>query len=378
MYKPILNKGIAIATGLAAVVALGFYVAQWSAESFTLVPDAEAATQAKGAGGRSNPSTGARAGAGQGGAYGGGQAFEDRILRGGSRRVIIILEDDDSDRPDWAQGNRDLNPHAQGGGQPPGAGVKKGDLYGDLYVILRDANGEPVLDTNGHVQLILSDGSVIQLTEDGEIPPEYVDMVVEVEFSRLSVVRSPDKVAEQALAEALSKLDSASNVTLDAAGRLVVDGVTIDSPLENLAIYVYVMTTDEAITWAPTGFDPSSLLGAASDKTTNVSLDQLIYLNTISGINYVDVVSGELQYYDYSTYDYSREVAFADAIVTYLKDVNGDGNYVLVTEPVMEAVFQNTTWTDPTADGGADDFAQAADDTRAVIEFIHSVPVPAT
>ncbi len=62
--------------------------------------------------------------------------------------------------------------------------------------------------------------------------------------------------------------------------------------------------------------------------------------------------------------------------MTYLKDVNGDGTYVLVTESVMEAVFDNVTWTDPTLDGGADDFAQAADDTRAVIEFIHAVPVP--
>jgi hypothetical protein len=34
-------------------------------------------------------------------------------------------------------------------------------------------------------------------------------------------------------------------------------------------------------------------------------------------------------------------------------------------------VFNNTNWVDPTATGGADDFATAADDYRAVIEFVH-------
>lgn len=61
--------------------------------------------------------------------------------------------------------------------------------------------------------------------------------------------------------------------------------------------------------------------------------------------------------------------------MTYLKDVDGDGDYETVTESIMDAVFGGTDWTDTTA-GGADDFAQAADDARAVIEFVHEVPVP--
>jgi hypothetical protein len=148
------------------------------------------------------------------------------------------------------------------------------------------------------------------------------------------------------------------------------------------------MTTDDPIPWAPDGFDPASLLGAASDKTTTVSIDQMVYLNTILGINYVDVSSGTVVYYDFATYDYSRAVVFAGTTVTYLKDEDGDGTYEQVTESVMDAVFGGADWVDPSYDpatttdaGGADDFAQAADDARAVIDFIHSVPVatvPAT
>ncbi|MCQ4267828.1 MULTISPECIES: hypothetical protein [unclassified Pseudomonas] len=38
---------------------------------------------------------------------------------------------------------------------------------------------------------------------------------------------------------------------------------------------------------------------------------------------------------------------------------------------LYDAVFGGTTWTDPTVDGGADDFAAAANDYLQVIEFVH-------
>ncbi|MDE2465744.1 MAG: hypothetical protein KGO02_18820, partial [Alphaproteobacteria bacterium] len=39
-------------------------------------------------------------------------------------------------------------------GKPSGAGTKKGDEFGDLWIILRDANGVPILNANGFVQPI--------------------------------------------------------------------------------------------------------------------------------------------------------------------------------------------------------------------------------
>ena len=48
-----------------------------------------------------------------------------------------------------------------------------------------------------------------------------------------------------------------------------------------------------------------------------------------------------------------------------------DGVYVPTVVNLYDAVFNNTTWVDPTAVGGADDFATAADDYLSVIEFVH-------
>ncbi len=328
-------------------------------------------------------------GQGQGGAGAGGQMrgqgsgddimsiLEDRVFRGKGRRVIIILEDDgddDSDRPAWAQGNRDLNPHSKGGGRPEGSGTKKGDLYGDLWIILRDENGEPILDANGHVQPVLADGTVVQLTEEGDLPAEYEDLVVEVELGRTSVSRAPSQVLAHSLDEVLTKLDGATVVTLDEAGRLVIDGTTIDSPLENLAVYTYLLTGG-TIDGLPDGFDVASMLGAATDKTGALSIDEVVYLNNILGVNEINVATGTIDYYDFSSYDYSRADAYAGVTITYLSDPDGDGVYDTVTEDLMDAVFDGQDWSDSTT-GGIDDFAQSADDARAVIEFLHNVPVP--
>lgn len=365
----------------AATLVGAFAVIQYGLSDHTdLISPAQAAQQqsagqgqgkGQGAGGQVRPGQGKHGTAGS-------STLEEKIFRGGGRRVIIVIEgDDDSDRPEWAQGNRELNPHRPNvGGKPAGAGSKKGDLYGDLWIILRDENGEPTLDEYGHVQPILADGTVIQLTPEGDVPDEYADLLVEVEFSRLSVARSPDKVTEHALEEALTKLSAATIVTVDAAGRLVVDGVTIDSPLENLSLYVYVMAGG-TLPVTVEGFDVTALLGAASDKTTPVTIDALVYLNSILGINQVDLPSGTIEYYDFSTYDYTRD-SYSSVMVSYLVDPDGDGTYETVTESLLDAVFDGQTWTDTTA-GGADDFVQSADDSRAVISFLHEamiVPAP--
>jgi hypothetical protein len=375
---------------LAATSALALaLVATPFALSFTESGDLSASPQQATAQGAQNK--GARQGGGAGGAGGaGGQmgqggsgdimsVIEDRIFRGSGngKRIIIILEEDgeeDSDRPAWAQGNRELNPHSRGGGQPAGAGVTKGDLYGDLWAILRDENGEPILDQYGHVQPVLADGTVVQLTEDGELPAEYEDLVVEVELGRTSVARSPEQVLDHALDEALAKIDAGSIVTLDEAGRILVDGVAIDSPLENLALYTLIMTGG-TVDKLPSNFDPAALLGAATDKTSPLSIDEVVYLNSVLGVNQVDLANGTTVYYDFSDYQYDRTAAYDGVTVTYLADPEGDGTYVTVTESVMDAVFDGQTWTDSTA-GGVDDFVQSADDARAVIEFFHEVPVP--
>ena len=148
---------------------------------------------------------------------------------------------EDSDRPAWAGAKGGKNEH---GTKPATSGSKKGDLYGDLYVILRDANGVPILSAAGFVQPIDKDGNLIPL--DAEGAPIDLTLALPVEFSRLSAGRSPNQVLDQRAEEVLTLLNSATAITTDAAGRLVVTTAsgtsTIDAPLENLAIYVALMT----------------------------------------------------------------------------------------------------------------------------------------
>ena len=63
--------------------------------------------------------------------------------------------DEDSDRPEWAG----VPGGKAGGGTSPDAGGS-GDLYGDIYVILRDDHGVPILNANGFVQPIDADGTL--------------------------------------------------------------------------------------------------------------------------------------------------------------------------------------------------------------------------
>ncbi len=328
--------------------------------ALTLAAPLAAGAQGKGQG----PGAGGKGDKGQQGGQGG---------RGQGGPVPGPRGDDDSDRPPWAGGDREENPHAQGGGPPDEAGTKKGDLYGDLWILLRDENGEPILSAEGFVQPIDADGQIIPLDEEGH--PVDESLVQEVELGRLSVARSPSKVTGHALDEAISKLTAATTITLDDAGRLVMDGeTTIDSPLENLALYEEYMTEGGLAGVAlPAGFDPAALLGAAADKTGEITIDVLVYQNSILGVNTVNS-DGSITYHDFSSYDYDRASTYTGTI-TYLKDTDGDGVYETVTESIMDSVFDGTNWTDATA-GGADDFAQAADDARAVIEFVHAMPTP--
>ena len=370
-----LKNTLLLTTGLIG----GVLLAQGGLTDLITKAQAQQAGQGQGQGNMGGASDQGAGGAGYGGGTAtGGTLLEDRVFRGNGQRITIIIEDsvdEDSDRPDWAMGNRELNPHSQGGGPPVGSGTRKGVLYGDLWEILRDENGEPILDDYNNVQPVLEDGTVVQLTPEGDVPEEYADLLVEVDFGRLNVGRAPPQVTDHALDEALTKLADAATVTVDEAGRLIVDGATIDSPLENLALYIYVMEGG-ALPVSVVGFDPAALLGAAADKTGKINVDLLVYENSILGINQVTLPSGTTVYYDFSTYEYSRD-GYADVLVTYLVDPDGDGVFTPLTESVLEAVFDNESWIDETA-GGADDFAQSADDSRAVIEFFHEAMVVPT
>ena len=97
----------------------------------------------------------------------------------------------------------------------------------------------------------------------------YADLVQEVEFGRLNLGRAPDAVLDHAFDEAIRNINNAKSITLDASGRLFLttdvydefltnpDGTplyletvskAIDSPLENLALYIKLMKDGHLIT----------------------------------------------------------------------------------------------------------------------------------
>jgi hypothetical protein len=323
---------------------------------------------------------------GRGGESGsGGSSGREAAPRGGKSMNDVLRGDsaaeegeEDSDRPPWAGPSpTGENPHQQGGGKPGGAGTNKGDSYGDLWVVLRNpVTGVPILNDDGFVQPVDADGNVIPLNDEGE--PLDESLVQEVDFGRLNIGRAPTKVFDHSLNEALDKISSATTLTLDPAGRIEVDGEAIDSPLENLALYVALMTDDSRLDPVEdklhalydsnniTTLDlAASLLAAGADKTGTVTVDMVAYLNTIYNIA---SMTGDDYPASYTTFDYDRAATY-DGTVTYYQQA-ADGTVTQVTEPIMEAVFNNEPYT--SADGaGITDFTQAVDDALQVIEFIH-------
>lgn len=349
-----------------------------------LIPAAQAAED----GGQKGAMGANRGGAGKGQALPG-----SAIHRGGNKSIGKILDDDggdeDSDRPEWAQGNKEANPHRGEGSA--GSDTEKGVDYGDIWVILRDDLGNPILDANGNVQpcVDLACTETLTLTADGELDPADVDKVIEVEFGRLNISRAPSSVLEHSLIEALSKLDGGvlgEDVTLDPAGRLVIDGSTIDSPLENLALYEALLTApvdaDGNVTLSVTtnveGAGTvtysfvvpadmrlnlaASAIAAASDKTGELTIDEVV---NISKFLEVDDELAALV----GTYQYSDSVY--DSVQVWILVETSPGIY----EPKLVSVTDYVSFTPvPAIDGdsdGIDRFTQAADDAVQVLEFVH-------
>ncbi|HBM08728.1 hypothetical protein CXF92_15510 [Pseudomonas sp. Choline-3u-10] len=380
----------------AFLVALAAPLVVGSTLSLSFVSSSVAAEHS-GSGKGGSDSHGSRGG--QGGKGGGGEKGQGGSSKGGGKGTVDKIfradasEEEDSDRPEWAgvKGGK-----SGGGGKPFGAGTKKGDLFGDMYILLRDVNGVPLEDTNGDELVVAfhydSTGALVPVTDaDGKLVAiprnEEGDLLTsvtvgdttldvvpgEIELGRLNLGRSPAKVLDQALNEALSKLTAdGAVIAIDSSGRLTVDGTTIDSPRENLALYDQYMAsgTIPGVT-LPAGFDPAALLAAAGDKTGTIGVDTLVYMNSILGIN-----SGTT-YYDFSDYQYDRTATWADATATVLvldagnPDDAADDVYRPTLVNLYDAVFGGTSWTDPTTEGGADDFAAAANDYLQVIEFVH-------
>ena len=355
-----------------------------------------------------------------------------------------------------------------GGGNGGGGG---GDMappdYGDLIILYRDADGVPI--PSDEVQVpdpetgLLVDGGLcwqpIAFNVDDETAcpaecvvasaPEGADVVAvnqyscgvevgcsgctqEVDFGRINAARSPVTVFDSQLADVIVNLATADCTALDPAGRMIAiraaealdDNLlsTIDSPLQNLAIYRQLMLTGSIGVALPQDADPIDTaargLGVGSDKSGEVNVDLVAYLNQIMGLTdpatttildpklcetYREEVQGVIQlvekcFLNYGNvppsglaYRYRRAQNF-EALPSppYIDDPMGsedmggwfeylavlDGtvpSFTIAYGPILDTVFDTDLNLDEGNIGG---FARAADDTRAVISYMHTWQVP--
>ena len=321
---------------------------------------------------------------------------------------------------------------------PPGdGGDNEPPDLGDLIILYRDASGVPYLTADSCQQPLPSDtcDTTACVLVEGDpagadvIPVDPATCAVtatcatcteEVDFGRINEARSPDEVFASQLEDVVINLATADCRTLDPAGRLVasrvVDDVvstsTIDSPLQNLAIYRQLILTGTLGAPLPDGVSTLDTaargLGVASDKSGEVNVDMVAYLNQIMGLTElttstildpkicIDVkeeVTGVVQlvqkcFLDYAAYGYNRTMNFGalplpayipegapeEGWFEYLAQVplSDPPVFEIMYGPILDAVFGVDIVTGSNIGG----FALASDDTRAVIDFMHNWPVP--
>ena len=426
------KKVVVLGTAVFAVAAIPALLSRDTSFDLGVITSAQAqedhaaSKKGTGAGGKGS---GGGVGVGQGKANGGtaqGSKSVESLLKGSSTSAKGKGGPSaDSDRPPTAgiKGGKSTS----GGGQPAGSGTKKGDLFGDIFVLVRDPlTGAALPDPTGLPQvqayIKLPDGT-LQIQPGVFIPRDAEGNLIlttyttkEVEFGRLSVGRAPTKVLDHSLVEAVNKLIAAdasptdnTEIVLDAAGRLAIKTTTIDpvtllpvvtvkaidSPLENLALYKAIANLDStartitvAVPAAKDGTTPAttltwdipsfitndkvdqlkaSLLAAAGDKTGTITLDTVMYLNPIIGVT--DTLSGVV---------YSREATYKDLkvvvlIKTGVDPVTGKDVLTATEVSVYDKVFNSTP--DGVAPGAAD-FATSVNDALQVLEYIHDNAYP--
>lgn len=339
--------------------------------------------QSEGAG---NENAGGSGGSGSGGENAGG------VNAGGGNAEADA--EAGGDGSGGGSGSGGSNAGGSGGGGANAGGTGSGDLYGDLFVILRDENGVPILSAEGFVQPIDADGNLIALDEEGK--PIDPTLAIEADLGRLNVGRAPLDVLEKRTEEVVTVLSSATEISLDAAGRLVftIDGVekTIDSPLENLAIYHALLTTGSIATLTPddlvgTEYDflvdgqitdadleaSAAFLAAATDKTSPISSNEVAYIDAFLEINTVTEDGITYSVIDYSSFSYDRSDTYDGVMVDVLVYDDTSGSWEETSVDVFNIVFGDV---DTTVGGSLDAYTQAAEDARMVIEFIHEYAIP--
>ena len=324
-----------------------------------------------------------------------------------------------------------------GGGGNGGGNGGAGGLYGDLVICLRTVDGIPIYEeifSEEHntlsyyplpIKVAIADEVPLKtadetsyvtfaLNDEGEAidnDPDYD--VKEVEFGRLNIVRAPQAVVDQGLNEAINGLTqpSVNFITTDASGRLIAiignedwlvnydenpandefDDKTIDSPRENIALYQELMGNrlNGALSFLIGDFNDGDVmmlavgaLAAGADKTGNIIVDELAYMNdwlirwndvsVLEAINSPD--QKDRRYYDYSGFTYNRSDEYSNKWIRFTQ-LLPDGTWSYEYMSLLDGV----AWTNPNKlisyNSGEVDitgFSNAVDDAIQVLELLHS------
>ncbi len=254
--------------------------------------------------------------------------------------------------------------------------------------------------------------------------PQVAMFVSEVALERLNMARTADSVLEDKVAAVRTKLLAGDVIDLDPAGRIRIDGVAIDAAPEQAGIYQSLMTTG-TIPGLPTaqagppayvGPDPddtggnsrfdawelaAAAVGTAASKGVPITVDSIEYYNQVIGFppdttsgeysspwgveflrsfdpdqadgtrldagrRYVDF-NGSDHFGDSSGFTYNRSETFRGS-VTWLDvlDLEWRVSKIIDAVPFSRPEVDDETLT------GVQAFAQLADDTRAVILYLHA------
>ena len=290
-------------------------------------------------------------------------------------------------------------------------------MYGDLWIIVRDEYGVPVLDENNCKQPIASEPIPIYDDQSGEIigyrdtvpmiveeymqgeskcsvVEAYADYTQEVILERLNMVRShvqnPDMLA-RAFEEAMKNINAAEHLEKDPAGRLVMVGSeevidpdtgeislvttrkTIDAPRENLALYYALLTEGRLAGYGVEKIGDEGQVIPAPWLEIRPDLDMgdlaILRDGTPGRSGGVDLHE---DYADLSMTYHSTGLDYGGRDIDYVQYHEADDMgciYSNATSDAWQRVFKGKSFEGVNIEA----FAKHADDTRKMIGFIHRV-----
>ena len=259
---------------------------------------------------------------------------------------------------------------------------------------------QPVSVNGGTVPMILDETGECVIVEG------YENDVIEIELGRLNGVRvglTNPRILDRHLYDVVNTINASQGIKLDLAGRLaygvqVEDGVdgdgnpvyktvykTVDSPRAGLALYWALMR------WGKLeGTVEIMEEGAWVSKPISITLDDTVL--DAEGLGYLKRGNAECQadpvncgikrrpsgYVDYSAFTHNSQTDFAGIDVSFVERLPEGSACVYAdrTEDLWTRILES----DASDYANIAAFVKQAEDTRNIIQFIHTViqdPVPA-